>query len=222
MAMGEKVLLPVLTYLFHRIDQRLDGRPTLIVLDEAWVMLANGAFGAKIEDWLRTLRKKNAAVVLSTQSLVEVANSPQRDVILESCPTKILLPNPEAQNPVTADLYRKFGLTSRQIEMLSLAVPKRQYYYLSSAGRRLFDLALGEATLAFIGSGSKPDILQAHQLIAKHGDRWAGEWLRLRGLNDWAEYWKSRDTRPRAPFTQILSVNGNGKLLKEELQWHDA
>ena len=141
MAMGEKVLLPVLTYLFHRIEQRLDGRPTLVVLDEAWVMLANGAFGAKIEDWLRTLRKKNAAVVLSTQSLVEVANSPQRDVILESRPTKILLPNPEAQNPVTAELYRKFGLTSRQIEMLAFAVPKRQYYYVSPAGRRLFDLS---------------------------------------------------------------------------------
>jgi type IV secretion system protein VirB4 len=74
-------------------------------------------------------------------------------VILESCPTKILLPNPEAQNPVTAELYRKFGLTSRQVEMLSLGVPKRQYYYLSPAGRRLFDLALGPATLAFIGSG---------------------------------------------------------------------
>ncbi len=58
MAMGEKVLLPVLTYLFHRIDGRLDGRPTLLVLDEAWVMLANGTFGAKIEEWLRTLRKK--------------------------------------------------------------------------------------------------------------------------------------------------------------------
>jgi type IV secretory pathway VirB4 component len=138
--------------------------------------------GAKIEDWLRTLRKKNAAVILSTQSLVEVADSPHRDVILESCPTKILLPNPEAQNPATAELYRKFGLTSRQIEMLSLAVPKRQYYYLSPVGRRLFDLALGEATLAFIGSGSKPDILQARQLIAKHGGSWAAEWLRARAL----------------------------------------
>ena len=188
MAMGEKVLLPVLTYIFHRIDQRLDGRPTLIVLDEAWVMLANGAFGAKIEDWLRTLRKKNAAVVLSTQSLVEVANSPQRDVILESCPTKVLLPNPEAQNPPTAELYRKFGLTSRQIEMLSLAVPKRHYYYLSPAGRRLFDLALGEATLAFIGSGSKPDLLQARQLMVQHGRSWAAEWLRARDLDDWADF----------------------------------
>ena len=113
------MLLPVLTYLFHAIDRRLDGRPTLIVLDEAWVMLANGAFGAKIEEWLRTLRKKNAAVVLATQSLTEVANSPVRDVILESCPTKILLPNPEALNPATGELYRKLGLSNRQIEIVA-------------------------------------------------------------------------------------------------------
>src|SRR6266851_9666514 len=94
MAMGPKVVVPVATYLFHRIDQRLDGRPTLIVLDEAWIMLTNSVFGAKVEEWLRTLRKKNAAVVLATQSLAEIANSPHRDVILESCPTKLYLPNP--------------------------------------------------------------------------------------------------------------------------------
>jgi type IV secretion system protein VirB4 len=99
MGMGPKVTIPVLTYLFHRIEQRLDGRPTLIVIDEAWVVLANSTFGAKLEEWLRTLRKKNAAVVLATQSLSEIANSPQRDVILESCPTKLYLPNAEAGNP---------------------------------------------------------------------------------------------------------------------------
>ena len=41
MGMGPKVTIPVLTYLFHRIEQRLDGRPTLIIIDEAWVVLAN-------------------------------------------------------------------------------------------------------------------------------------------------------------------------------------
>jgi type IV secretion system protein VirB4 len=116
MAMGPKVIVPVVTYLFHRIDQRLDGRPSLIILDEAWIMLADSSFGAKIEEWLRTLRKKNAAVVLATQSLAEIANSPHRDVILESCPTKLYLPNPEAENAATRDMYRRFGLNDRQIE----------------------------------------------------------------------------------------------------------
>ena len=77
MAMGPKVVVPVATYLFHRIEQRLDGRPTLVILDEAWIMLTNSVFGAKVEEWLRTLRKKNAAVVLATQSL---ARSPIRHI----------------------------------------------------------------------------------------------------------------------------------------------
>lgn len=190
MSLGEQVLLPVLTYLFHAIDRRLDGRPTLIVLDEAWVMLANGAFGAKIEEWLRTLRKKNAAVVLATQSLTEVANSPVRDVILESCPTKILLPNPEALNPATGELYRKLGLTDRQIEIVATAVPKRHYYYISPIGRRLFDLSVEPVALAFTGAGSKEEILTAKRMRQEHGNRWPEEWLRNRGLEEWSEYWR--------------------------------
>jgi type IV secretion system protein TrbE len=143
MGMGPKVTIPVLTYLFHRIEQRLDGRPTLIVIDEAWVVLANSTFGAKLEEWLRTLRKKNAAVVLATQSLSEIANSPHRDVILESCPTKLYLPKAEARSPQTRELYRKFGLSDRQIDIVAEATPKRDYYYVSPLGRRLFQFALG-------------------------------------------------------------------------------
>jgi len=188
MGMGPKVTIPVLTYLFHRIEQQLDGRPTLIVIDEAWVVLANSMFGAKLEEWLRTLRKKNAAVVLATQSLSEVANSSQRDVILESCPTKLYLPNSEARNPQTRELYRKFGLSDRQIDILAEATPKRDYYYVSPLGRRLFQFALGPAALAFIGAGSKEDVLAARRMISKCGEHWRVEWLRARGLGDWADY----------------------------------
>jgi len=188
MGMGPKVTIPVLTYLFHRIEQRLDGRPTFIIIDEAWVVMANTTFGAKLEEWLRTLRKKNAAVVLATQSLSEIANSASRDVILESCPTKLYLPNAEARNPQTRDLYRKFGLSDRQIDIIAEAAPKRDYYYLSPLGRRLFQFALGPAALAFIGAGSKEDVLAARRMIGEFGERWPVEWLKVRGLAQWADY----------------------------------
>jgi type IV secretion system protein TrbE len=168
--------------------QRLDGRPTLIIIDEAWVVLANTTFGAKLEEWLRTLRKKNAAVVLATQSLSEIANSPCRDVILESCPTKLYLLNAEARNPQTRELYRKFGLADRQIDIIAEAAPKRDYYYHSSLGRRLFQFALGPAALAFIGTGSKEDVLGARRMIAEFGERWPAEWLRVRGFGEWSAY----------------------------------
>jgi type IV secretion system protein VirB4 len=218
MAMGPKVVVPVATYLFHRIDQRLDGRPKLIILDEAWIMLTNSVFGAKIEEWLRTLRKRNAAVVLATQSLSEIANSPHRDVILESCPTKLYLPNPEAMNSATMETYRRFGLSDRQVEIIADSTPKRHYYYVSPLGRRLFQFSLGPAALAFIGAGSKDDILAARQMIEQHGERWTVEWLRARGLHDWAEYLDRLNSRVEKPTDAILNVNGipsfhtNGKI----------
>jgi type IV secretion system protein VirB4 len=224
MAMGQKVIVPVVTYLFHRIDQRLDGRPTLIILDEAWVMLADSSFGAKIEEWLRTLRKKNAAIVLATQSLAEVANSPHRDVILESCPTKLYLPNPEAENAATRELYRRFGLTDRQIEIIAEATPKRHYYYVSPLGKRLFQFSLGPVSLAFIGAGSKDEILSARRMIHERGSRWAVEWLRVRGLTDWAEYLEKLDDRSRTDLSAILGTNRsadfavNGKVHHQEMR----
>jgi type IV secretion system protein VirB4 len=223
MAMGPKVVVPVATYLFHRIDQRLDGRPTLIILDEAWIMLTNSVFGAKIEEWLRTLRKKNAAVVLATQSLSEIANSPHRDVILESCPTKLYLPNPEAKNSATREMYRRFGLSDRQIDIVSEAIPKRHYYYVSPLGRRLFQFSLGPAALAFIGAGSKDDILATRRMSQQHGERWTVEWLRARGLHDWAEYLDRLNRHVESPTDALLSLNGilpfdtNGEVHQREI-----
>jgi len=223
MAMGPKVIVPVATYLFHRIDQRLDGRPTLIILDEAWVMLTNSVFGAKIEEWLRTLRKKNAAVVLATQSLSEIANSPHKDVILESCPTKLYLPNPEAKNAASREMYRRFGLTDRQVEIIAGAVPKRHYYYVSPLGRRLFQFSLGPVALAFIGAGSKDDVLSARQMIKRHGERWTVEWLRASGLDDWAEHLDKLYGQVASPVQAMLGANGssfhaNGRLHQEEIR----
>ncbi|MGO9605796.1 MAG: conjugal transfer protein TrbE [Candidatus Binataceae bacterium] len=211
MGMGPKVTIPVLTYLFHRIEQRLDGRPTLIVIDEAWLVLANTTFGAKLEEWLRTLRKKNTAVVLATQSLSEIANSPYRDVLLESCPTKLYLPNAEARNPQTRELYRKFGLSDRQIDIIGEATPKRDYFYVSPLGRRLFQFAVGPASLAFIGAGSKEDVLAARRLIAQRGEAWRAEWLRTRGLAEWADYLDQ--LCPRAAIPTIAPNGNHGSLV---------
>jgi type IV secretion system protein VirB4 len=211
------------TYLFHRIDQRLDGRPTLIILDEAWVMLADSSFGAKIEEWLRTLRKKNAAVVLATQSLAEIANSPHRDVILESCPTRLYLPNPEAENSATREMYGRFGLTDRQIEIVAEATPKRHYYYVSPLGRRLFQFSLGPAALAFIGAGGKDDIIGARKMIREHGEGWTVEWLRANGLKDWGEYLRKLADHTDKPPLGRVNLNGsvelpvNGKLRHLEM-----
>jgi type IV secretion/conjugal transfer VirB4 family ATPase len=177
------VVLPVLTYLFHRLESRFDGRPTLLMLDEAWVYLDNPLFAARIREWLKVLRKKNVAVVFATQSLADIASSTIAPAIIESCPQRIFLPNDRAIEPQARTAYDRFGLNDRQIELISRATPKRQYYLQSHRGNRLFELGLGPVALAICGSSSPADQSLVDHVLAENGPgAFAGEFLAARGL----------------------------------------
>jgi type IV secretion system protein VirB4 len=182
MNLGEKYALPTLLYLFRRIERSLKGQPAVIILDEAWLMLGHPAFRAKIREWFKVLRKANCLVLMATQSLSDAANSGILDVIVESTATKIFLPNVYARDEDTAALYRRMGLNARQIEILATAEPKRQYYYVSENGRRLYDLALGPLALAFVGAADKESVAAIKTLEAKFGNAWVHEWLAGRNL----------------------------------------
>ena len=176
----------VLSYLFHRISDRLDGRPTLLIIDEGWLALDDPGFAGQLREWLKTLRKKNASVIFATQSLTDIDGSAIAPAIIESCPTRILLPNERALEPQIAAIYRRFGLNDRQIEILSRATPKRDYYCQSRRGNRLFELGLSEIALAFTAASSKSDQAAIARVLATCGpDEFAAEWLRAKGL-DWA------------------------------------
>lgn len=190
MNMGDKALIPVLTYLFRQVEKRLRGQPTLLVIDEAWAMLRHPAFREKIREWLKVLRKANCAVVFATQNLSDVMKSSISDVIIESTPTKILLPNAEAATENVRPAYQAIGLNEKQIVNLSVARPKRDYYILSASGRRMIDLGLGKVALAFIGASGKEDVARARELISQHGEEWPYHWMRERGVpSDWADFW---------------------------------
>lgn len=180
------VVLPVLTYLFHRLEQRFDGRPTLLILDEAWVYLDNPLFAARIREWLKTLRKKNVAVVFATQSLADIADSTIAPAIIESCPQRIFLPNTSAIEPQARAAYSRFGLNERQIELIARATPKRHYYLQSQRGNRLFELGLGPVALALCGASDPASQRLIDTLLAEHDpEHFAAEFLKARGL-DWA------------------------------------
>ena len=183
---GASSAATVLSYLFHRIEGKLDGSPTLIIIDEGWLILDQTAFAAQLREWLKTLRKKNASVIFATQSLADIEGSSIAPAIIESCPTRIFLPNDRAAEPQIARVYERFGLNDRQIEILSRATPKRDYYCQSRRGNRLFELGLGEIALAFTAASSKSDQVRIGELIAAHGQQqFAAAWLRRRGL-PWA------------------------------------
>ena len=176
----------VLAYLFHRIGDRLDGSPTLLIIDEGWLALDDEGFAGQLREWLKTLRKKNASVIFATQSLSDIDGSAIAPAIIESCPTRLLLPNERAIEPQITAIYRRFGLNDRQIEILARATPKRDYYCQSRRGNRLFDLGLSEVGLALTAASSKTDQTAIARIFAEHGpDGFLPAWLRLRGV-DWA------------------------------------
>ena len=176
----------VLSYLFARFDERFDGAPTLLILDEAWLFLDDPVFAARIRQWLKTLRKKNVSVIFATQSLADVQESTIAPAIVESCASRIFLPNPQATEPQIRVIYEGFGLNSRQIDIVAQATPKRDYYYQSRLGNRVFDLGLGPVALAFAGASSPEDqrAIDAVSGSVPPSD-FAAAWLRHRGL-DWA------------------------------------
>jgi type IV secretion/conjugal transfer VirB4 family ATPase len=176
----------VLAYLFHRIEDRLDGRPTLLIVDEGWLALDDEGFAGQLREWLKTLRKKNASVVFATQSLSDIDSSAIAPAIIESCQTRLLLPNERAIEPQISAIYRRFGLNDRQIEILARATAKRDYYCQSRRGNRLFELGLGEVALAFCAASSKTDQATIARVLAEDGrDGFMAAWLRLRNAG-WA------------------------------------
>ncbi|NTH16631.1 VirB4 family type IV secretion/conjugal transfer ATPase [Agrobacterium rhizogenes] len=191
MNMGERNLVPVLTYLFRRIEKRLTGAPSLIILDEAWLMLGHPTFRDKIREWLKVLRKANCAVVLATQSISDAERSGIIDVLKESCPTKICLPNGAARETGTREFYERIGFNERQIEIVATALPKREYYVASSEGRRLFDMTLGPIALSFVGASGKDDLKQIRALCFQHGAGWPLHWLEQRGIGNAATYFSN-------------------------------
>jgi type IV secretion system protein VirB4 len=188
--MGAKAALqPVLTYIFRTLEKRFDGRPTLLVLDEAWLFLDQGSFAAKIREWLKTLRKFNVAVVFATQSLADIARSSIAPALIESCPTRVFLPNPDAHTPQIADLYAAFGLNAQQLRIVAGATPKRDYYYQSAAGNRLFELGLGPIALAALGASSPGDQTLIDTVLQTRSEEpFEAAYYRARGLGDVADF----------------------------------
>jgi type IV secretion system protein VirB4 len=150
-------------------------------------------FRHRLKDWLKTMRRRNAVVVMATQQVSDIANSEIADVVLENCPTKILLPNAEARNPGSREFYGRLGLNERELELLQVSVPKQHYYVVSKLGRRLVDLRLGKVALAWLGVSGQEDRQVVQSVIDEYPSTWRTEWLRLK-VPTWSDYFRSLET----------------------------
>ena len=106
---------PTMMYLFHRIDERLDGQPTMILIDEGWKALDDEVFAARIRDWLKTLRKRNALVGFATQSARDALDSRISTALVEQTATMVFMPNSRAR---PEDYCDGFGLTDHEFALI--------------------------------------------------------------------------------------------------------
>ena len=176
---NKKGITPLLSYIFRRIENSLDGSPCIIILDECWMFFDNPIFAAKIREWLKVLRKKNCSVIFATQELGDILNSKLFTTVLDACQTKVFLPNPNAFADNYIPIYQKFGLNKTEIEIISKATKKKEYYYKSTKGSRLFELDLKEKTLSLIASSDLAKQNKAKELkeIYRDANDFTREWL---------------------------------------------
>lgn len=163
-----------LDYAFYRISLMLNGRPTLIYIEESWFMLADPTFAAKIDDWLRTFRKKMASVVLATQSLTEISESPIFATLIDNIPTKIFLPNANAM--AHRALYEhKFGLNEQQISQIRNGEPRVNYYIVTDEVSRMVEVKFPSGILNCVRSDQRAQ--QLFTDLYKKSDDWKFKFL---------------------------------------------
>ena len=218
--LSPELVTPVLLYIFHRVGQGLDARrPTYVGADEFFLFAAKTEVGrAYCMEALRTYRKYNAYMTIATQDASDLVPSGRGDdmaAVLNSCRTRVYLPNPDALEPIQFEAYLEHGLNAREIREIADAVPQRDYISRQPDGTRRFNLGL-RSELAFMTPLSGLSMVETTERLravkAEAGERWMHAWLRLRGASD-AEL--ERALRPehlaRAAAEAPALLSGDGR-----------
>ncbi|MBY0379364.1 MAG: hypothetical protein K2P99_03070 [Burkholderiales bacterium] len=186
---GETTIIPVLKYLFYKILSQLDGRPTTIIIEEAWMAFNNPTFSKELAKWLDTMRKLNVNIVMVTLNVAQVAKSSIKDTLLQQCATTLLTPNFKlAKDETIRQAYIEFGLTPCQLDILANAQAKRQYYLINPDGCKLFNLDMDNFKIskAFFCRIGIEDLLKAKDIKNYHQENFAKKWLDYCGLHEYA------------------------------------
>lgn len=171
---------PVMMYLFHRIEERLDGEPTMILIDEGWKALDDEVFAARIRDWLKTLRKRNALVGFATQSARDALDSRIATALVEQTATMIFMPNARAR---AEDYCDGFGLTEHELELIRTLPAQSRCFLIRQPDASVvvrLDLA-GMPEIITLLSGRESTVRLLDKLRAEHGDNPSAWYAKLTG-----------------------------------------
>lgn len=199
----------VLAHLFRYIERRIfTGDPVLLIIDEAWKFLGDSLFSAKFEEWLRAARSRNVAVVFATQNMKDAFDDTIGKVLAdaENVPNIILLPNERALSEKGRAPYEKLGFHERDIPIVANAIPKRQYYFTCTAGRRLFDLNLGPLAMAVCASTDDSDVKAARKIYERNPAEFRERFLESKGLHAIADFIRMEKGVPTdAPIAAVAA-----------------
>jgi type IV secretion system protein VirB4 len=177
----EEVVAPLVLNLFSEIERSLStGKITYLFIEEAFNFLSRTLFAERFQRWLFDLRKKNGGVVLVTQSPHSVLESPIAAAVQDSCKTRFFCPDASASEK--AEGYGAFGLSSREVQLLSEAVPRRDYYVASPSGSRLFDLRLSERALSVLGVSGEKALEVWERFVQPYPEEWLARYWGEVGL----------------------------------------
>lgn len=185
---------PTMMYLFHRIDERLDGQPTMILIDEGWKALDDEVFAARIRDWLKTLRKRNALVGFATQSARDALDSRISTALVEQTATMVFMPNSRAR---PEDYCDGFGLTDHEFALIrSLPAHSRCFLVRQPDASVVVRLDLsGAPEVLTILSGRESAVRRLDLLREAVGDAPAAWYPALTGRN-WPDGEVDEDGQP--------------------------
>ena len=170
---------PALLYFFHRVEERLDGTPAIIVVDEGWKALDDEVFVRRIKDWEKTIRKRNGIVGFATQSAQDALESRIASAIIEQAATQIFMINPRAR---AEDYINGFGLSRHEFDLVR-TMPDDSHCFLVRHGNDSVVVRLdlsGEQDLLTILSGRESTIRLFDELVEKTGPdpaRWMKQLL---------------------------------------------
>ena len=159
---------PALLYFFHRVEQRLDGTPAIIVVDEGWKALDDDVFVRRIKDWEKTIRKRNGIVGFATQSAQDALESRIASAIIEQAATQIFMINPRAR---AEDYINGFGLSRHEFDLVR-TMPDDSHCFLLRHGNDSVVVRLdlsGERDLLTILSGRESTVRLFDELVEKTG-----------------------------------------------------
>ena len=145
---SDELRTPALMYIFHRLDELLDGTPVMVFMDEGWRLLKDEIFSAFIVDKMKTIRKLNGIVGFGTQSAADIARAPAAHTLIEQSATNIHFPNPRADEE---SYIRRFGLTVKEFTFIRTTPPEKRTFLIKHGT---------DSVIARLDLSTMPDIIK--------------------------------------------------------------